>query len=144
MKDQNRINSITDGYYNFPPSTPAENLNPNPKALLDALEILAPTAAQDHTLLAKLYAFSNASPGQFAAKLQDVNEYLQCSLKPQERKNIDIILTILDGVAELMEHLKLQSPEDLDAYLQAHEEMFAYRLLKNDGNARAGRAGKTL
>lgn len=144
MKHQNRINSSVDGHFNFLPNTPGPNPNPRPTALVDALEILAPSAAQDRKLIAKLYVLSNASPGQLSSNIQDIKAYLRRSLKASERKNLGIILTILDGIEELMEHYKFQSPEDLDAYLEAQQEMFACHLLKNGGDGKAGRAGKTF
>lgn len=116
-----------------------------PRAVEEVLQCLSPAAAQDRQLLAQLRAYVFPVPWQPTPCRQEIRQRLRQSLPPGEQKKyLDIILTILEGMKAIIEHHKLQSPEELDNHLQAHKEMFGRLLFEKGGRAQPGRPGKVF
>ena len=122
--------------------SPGANLSPYPQALVEVMECLAPKVAQNHQLLTILRAYVFPVPWQPSLSQQAIRQHLQQSLQAEAQKHLDTFLTILEGMKAIIEHQKLQSPEELDSYLQAHKEMFGHYLLKKAGQAQPGCAGE--
>lgn len=123
---------------------PGANLNPNPQALAEALKCLAPNAAANRQLLNNLKAYVFPLPWQASPSRQETRQHLQRALEAEGQEHLDTLLTMLEGMKAIMEYYKLQSPEELDSYLEAHKEMFRRCLLNKAGRKPTGRPGKTF
>lgn len=124
--------------------SPGENRPPYPQTLVEVMESLVPKAACNRHLLNILRAYIFPVPLQPQPGQQEIRQHLQQALQPEEEKYLDIILTILEGMKAVIEYQKLQSPEELDSYLQAQKEVFGRSLLKKAGRPKPGRTGKTF
>ncbi|MCO6491289.1 MAG: hypothetical protein J5I98_22925 [Phaeodactylibacter sp.] len=125
--------------------SPGSNRTSYPHALEEVLLCLSPASAQDRQLLAQLRAYVFPVPWQPTPCRQEIRQRLRQSLPPEGRKKyLDIILTTLEGMKAIIEHYKLQSPEELDNHLQAHKEMFGRLLFEKGGRAQPGRPGEVF
>ena len=102
----------------------------SPRVLYDAIETFAPGLLKRPELVdgIRKYLFGGFDTSGPALKRQELYRRLKAASPTDNHEDLDVFLTILDGMSAAMEYYKLLTPEGLDHFLQAHKDTFGYRL----------------
>ncbi len=101
-----------------------------PKVLYQAIMTFVPSLRAQTYLIAiiKVFVFSPvANADCVATDRQELQRTLKASLEPAEQDNLEIFMTILDGMKEAVIHYQLHTPQELDELLQARKDSFFAR-----------------
>ena len=105
-----------------------------PLVLKQTIDELAPSLRKHATLMKQLqqFIFNNpsASPGKKKKKWSSnqLREEIQRVLPENEKKNMDLLLTILEGMQVAVQYYELPTNETLDGFAQESKMAFKQKL----------------
>ncbi len=112
---------------------------PGPKTLISAIKELAPELLNHPSMLEKIRKYvSPPIVGTAAGRpsrlpSEGLRRELEPHLPPERKKNLGILLSILDGIEIAYDYFEVDSEEGLENYLEDHQRAFEEKLFGHPG-----------
>lgn len=126
-------------------TTPGAAGEKSPRVLYEAMETFAPGLLKQPELIDMIrkFLFREPEAARPAPGRRELFRKLKAVSPSESSEDLDVFLTILDGMSAAMDFYKLQNAQELGLFLQAHKDAFAYRFSGGGDGQANGNNGRT-